>query len=209
MQFTAGQFTELTLPHPHPDNRGIRRQFTISSTPTDKFISITTRIHAQDESTFKHTLVSLAGGEEVDLAEPMGDFVLPKLIQTPLVFVAGGIGITPFLSILRYLAQTGEQRNVSLLYGVNNEDDIIGTDTFRAADLHATIVVNEPSVTWGGERGRLSGERILQLSSITDDSLVYLSGPESMVTDIKEELLSKNIQQHQLVTDAFLGYKSV
>src|SRR4051812_34213512 len=104
VQYTAGQFTELYLPHNNPDKRGIKRWFTISSSPSEELLSITTKFTPEKGSSFKETLRKLVPGTEVHLEEPMGDFVLPKLIQTPLIFVAGGIGITPFHSILEWLA---------------------------------------------------------------------------------------------------------
>jgi ferredoxin-NADP reductase len=142
VHYTAGQFTELTLPHDSPDDRGIRRWFTLSSSPTDELLSITTRFTPDTGSSFKNALFALEPGTVVQMADAMGDFVLPKLIQTPLIFVAAGIGITPFHSILTWLTATGEKRPIKLLYAVHEEDDIIFQDTFEKAGVHATIVVS-------------------------------------------------------------------
>lgn len=208
--YTAGQFAEWTLQHDNPDDRGIRRWFTISSSPTEEFVTITTKFAGTDKSsTFKRALFSLRPGEELLMSDPMGDFVLPKLIQTPLVFVAAGIGITPFHSILSWLADTGEKRPIKLLYGVHGEDEIIFQDTFDKAEQHATIVVSEPSEAWGGERGHLSAELIVGLEKPADDALVYVSGPEPLIEKLENDLKRKGLKKHQLVLDSFPNYTTV
>lgn len=210
VRYTAGQYTELTLPHTKPDKRGIRRWFTLSSAPTDKLLSITTKYAGDDRaSSFKKALFRLPPGTELQMAEPMGDFVLPKLIQTPLVFVAGGIGITPFHSILRWLTATGETRPIKFLYGVRTEDEIVFQDTFAKAGIGPTVVVSEPSPAWGGERGRLSAELILGLEKPSEDTLLYVSGPEPMVEMLEKDLKKSGLDKRHLVLDFFPGYAGV
>jgi glycine betaine catabolism B len=206
VQFTAGQYTRLTLDHPHADDRGIRRWFTISASPTEELLAITTKFAPKEGSSFKKALQKLKPGAEVDLASPMGDFVLPKLIQTPLIFVAGGIGITPFRSMFRWLADTGEQRDIKFVYGVRSEDEIVFQKEMEDAGVHATIVVSEPSPSWGGERGRVTGEMIIGLEKPSDDTLFYLSGPEPMIEALAEDLKKQGIPEDHLVTDFFPGY---
>ena len=209
LHYTAGQYTELTIPHLHPDRRGIKRWFTLSSSPTDELLSITTKFAAEKGSSFKRALHKLQPGTELHMAMPMGDFVLPKLIQTPLVFVAGGIGITPFHSILGWLATTHEARPIKLLYGVRTEDEIIFQDTFDKAGQHATIVVSQPEPAWGGERGHLSAELILGLEKPSDDTLVYVSGPEPMVQALARDLHKAGLAKNQIVSDEFPNYTGV
>ena len=147
------------------------------------------------------------------MSAPMGDFVLPKLLQTPLIFVATGIGITPFHSILSWLADTGEQRPIRLLYGVHSEDDIIFQDIFNRsgdrAHQPATIVVSEPSPAWGGQRGHLTADLILGLEHPSPGTLIYLSGPESLVESLKKDLRKKGLKKHQLVLDLFPNYTTM
>ncbi|HVW23359.1 MAG TPA: FAD-dependent oxidoreductase [Candidatus Saccharimonadales bacterium] len=208
MQYTAGQFIELTLHHKNADDRGEKRWFTLSSSPTDKFLTITTKYAGDDKSsTFKKALFSLEPGAELIMSDPMGDFVLPKLAQTPLLFVAGGIGLTPFHSIFEWLAATGEKRNIRFIYGVRNEDEIIFQDTFERAGVHATIVVSDPSEAWGGERGSLSADLIMKLGEPTEDTLVYVSGPEPMVEALEKDLKNGRIREDQFVGDYFPNYK--
>ncbi len=205
VDYVAGQFTELTLPHENPDERGIKRWFTISSAPFSEFITITTKF-SNPSSTFKTALRSLEKGTEITLAEPMGDFVLPKDNAIPLVFVAGGIGITPFHSILGWLTQTEEYRHISLIYAVNNEDEIIFQDTFDRAKVHATIAVTNPSDEWGGERGRITADHILKLTEPNKDALIYLSGPEPMVETLQKDLIALDVPKTNIATDFFHNY---
>jgi ferredoxin-NADP reductase len=204
--YTAGQYIELTVKHPRPDERGIKHWFTLSSSPTDELLTITTKFAGDKSSSFKRTLFKLKPGIELTMSDPMGDFVLPKLIQTPLVFVAGGIGTTPFHSMLSWLTATGEQRPIKFLYGVRNEDEIIFQDTFAKADIQPTIVVGEPSSAWGGERGRLTAELIVGLEKPTEDTLIYVSGPEPMVESLEKDLKKAGIKKSQLVLDFFPNY---
>src|SRR5882724_8480449 len=102
-RYVAGQYTELYLPHDNPDNRGEKHWFTLSSSPTNSLVSITSKFSPNNGSTFKRTLLQLPLGTQVTMAAPMGDFVLPKDKSIPLVFVAGGIGVTPMHSIVSWL----------------------------------------------------------------------------------------------------------
>jgi len=206
VQYTAGQYAEWTLKHPNPDKRGLKRWFTISSSPNDEFVTLTTKYAGDKGSSFKRALFKMQPGDEILMSDPMGDFVLPKLIQTPLVFVAGGIGITPFHSILTWLAQTGEERPIKLLYGVRNEDEIVFMDTFEKAGVSPTIIVSEPSDSWGGERGIITAELIMGLGKPTEDGLVYVSGPEPMVEALEKALPKAGLKKSQFVGDFFPNY---
>jgi ferredoxin-NADP reductase len=209
VDYTAGQFIELHVPHAHSDDRGDKRWFTLSSSPTDDLISITTRIATKNGSSFKKALKRAKPGSEFHISDPMGDFVLPKLLQTPLVFVAGGIGVTPFHSILSWLAATKEQRPIKFIYAVQSEDEIIFQDVFDNAKQHVTVVVNEPSDAWGGEHGMITANLILGLEKPADDTLIYLAGPEPMVEKLSHELHKAGVEKRQLVTDFFPGYTAI
>jgi ferredoxin-NADP reductase len=210
VRYTAGQYTELHIPHQNPDKRGAKRWFTLSSPPEGEFLTITTKYAGDDKSSsFKKALFKLASGTELHMAEPMGDFVLPKLIQTPLVFVAGGIGITPFHSMLEWLYETMEKRPIKFLYGVRSEDEIVFQDTFDRVRVEPTIVVSQPTDAWGGERGQLSAELILGLEKPSEDTLVYVSGPELMVQALSRNLHKAGLAKNQIVTDEFPNYDAI
>lgn len=205
VHYTAGQFTEWRHDHLNPDNRGAKRWFTISTSPNEELIGFTTKF-ADKPSSFKKSLLNLKPGDQMQIDQPMGDFVLPKLIQRPLVFVAGGIGITPFHSILKWLSETKEERDIKLIYAVNNEDEIIFQETFDAASVKPTIIVSKPSSAWGGERGHLSAELIMDIAKPSEDALVYVSGPEPMVEKLEKDLKRAGLAKKQFVGDFFPNY---
>lgn len=113
--WTPGQFMRVELPHNSPDDEGTKRFFTVSSAPYEGFLQISTRV---TDSTFKQALAALhVGSEELQLIEkPDGDFVWEDT-DRPLIFAAGGIGITPFHSILKQRVHDGKSLNVTLVYG--------------------------------------------------------------------------------------------
>jgi ferredoxin-NADP reductase len=208
IDYTAGQFIELYVPHDHPDERGTKHWFTLSSSPTEKLISITTRYAGDKSSSFKKQLFKLKPGTKLQLVEPMGDFVLPKDKSLPLVFVAGGIGVTPFRSMVKYLSDTHEKRSITVLLAANRVEDLVFEQLFR--DYGATVheVVSEPPKDWSGEVGRLSAERILKLSGKPPEMRLFVSGPEPMVESLEHDLLAAGVAKSHLVSDFFPGYRA-
>ena len=206
VRFTAGQFTELYLPHPDADNRGVKRWFTISSSPTDELISITTKYAVERSSSFKKFLFGLEPGSPVSLADPMGDFVLPKDTTIPLIYVAGGIGVTPIHSMVKYLSDREEKRDITLLYAVNKEEDLCFTQLFKEYDMRFIPIVKEPSAGWKGETGVITIERLQDFVHQSPESLVYLSGPEPMTKALADGLKKAGVNKHRIVTDFFPGY---
>lgn len=210
VRYTAGQFVELTVKHDDPDDRGEKHWFTLSSTPGHELVSITTRYAGDDKSSsFKKALFHLNPGAHLAMSEPMGDFVLPKDTNIPLIFVAGGIGLTPFHSMFLHLTEVRERRDIQFLYSVHTEEDIIFQNAFEAAGVHTTIIVENPSSAWGGERGQVTPEQIMGLTEPSTESLIYLSGPETMIEVLAKGLHVAGILRRQLVTDFFPGYAGI
>jgi ferredoxin-NADP reductase len=201
----AGQYVEMTIHHDHPDSRGEKRWFTLSSSPTDiPQISITTKFSSEHGSSFKQALRALRPGDNVHISEPMGDFVLPKDDKIPLVFVAGGIGITPFHSIIKYLYDTKQERDITFIYAVSNEHEMVFQDLFMRYGMQRIIVLDKPDSAWDGEIGRLSGQRIVNLAQPSIEALVYISGSETL----QKELITEGVTKQQLVGDFFPGYST-
>src|SRR3954465_1228020 len=115
VDFTAGQYFWVTLlDPPYDDEKGPRRHISVVTSPTERgVLGLCTRLR---DTAFKRTLAELKVGDEVEVEEPKGNFVLPEDTSRPYVFVAGGIGITVFRSMLRYIADTGEPYRVTLVY---------------------------------------------------------------------------------------------
>jgi ferredoxin-NADP reductase len=193
LRYEAGQYVEWTLPH-QADDRGIKRWFTISSPPADGQLCITTRLFAKPSS-FKKALQALEPGDTVQVSEPMGDFVLPKDPNIPLVFIAGGIGITPFLSIARQLIRTGEKRRVRLYYVVHAINDALFRDELMMAGYDVHILLSK----------QRTGPLLTDIEHIPD-SLYYISGPEGLAEKLTAELKNNSVDSSQIVTDYFPGY---
>lgn len=206
--YTAGQFIEMYLPHDNPDDRGIKRWFTLSSSPTEDLVSISTKFAGDTASSFKKTLFSLKIGAEIKIVEPMGDFVLPKDTSIPLIFVAGGMGITPFRSIIKWLSDTKENRKITLLYTANSAPDFIFIELFKSYGITLIQMVAEPGSNWKGEIGRLTAEKILEVTGTPVGKLIYVSGPEPMVETLEKDLHQHGVSKDQLVLDFFPGYRA-
>jgi len=206
VRYIAGQFTELYLPHDDADNRGERRWFTLSSAPSEELLAITTNFSQEGGSTFKQILQNLEPGAAVSLAEPMGDFVLPKDMSIPIVFAAAGIGITPMYSMVKQLHATNEQRNLRLLYALGELEDDAFTSTFEEHGTPVSRIVKRPPETYSGETGSLETDRILATADKPDETLFYLAGPELLVEKLTKEMISKGIVADRIISDYFPGY---
>src|SRR5260370_23357793 len=111
----------------------------------------------------------------------MGDFVLPKDASIPLVFVAAGIGSSPYASIIKWLLGRGEQRAIQLIYSAGQPDDFIFSELWRQYPLEYVPVLTRPASNWHGETGRLSVTRVLEIIGPMSNKLIYLAGPQSMI----------------------------
>ncbi len=195
--WTPGQFIRVELPHDNPDTEGTKRWFTISSTPHDGFVQITTRV---TDTTFKQSLASLPIGGELNLVEePDGDFIWTES-DKPLVFVAGGIGITPYYSILKARGHSGRPVNAVLIY--NGRDDKLpfkeelDVATRRHPEFKVRYVVGE----------QLSADKLVEIVPEIQSSQVYLSGPEPMVESLGKQLREAGISDANLHEDFFPNY---
>lgn len=194
----AGQFIEMNLDHPDPDERGTKRWFTLSSSPTDKLVSITTRWFGDKASSFKQTLNTLSKGQGLVVVDPDGDFTLPHDPKQKLVFIAGGIGITPYHSIVKFLSGSGKKRDIQLIYAAKTKSDLAFLDLFKKYGCKIDTVIGQP----------LSGKKILELIGDYSDKLIYISGPEPMVESLFDQL-KQTVPEKQLKGDYFPGYKTI
>jgi ferredoxin-NADP reductase len=197
LTWTAGQFIRVELAHPNPDQEGTKRWFTVSSAPYEGHVQITTRV---TNSSFKQALAALPEGGTLELLEkPDGDFVWQDS-DRPIVFIAGGIGVTPFHSILKQRVYEGQPLAVTLLYG--NRSDAIPfkdeLDQWATQDqrLKVEYMVGTP----------LTPESLAAHAPQLLSSLVYLSGPEPMVESIGNQLRAAGLPEAQLKQDFFPNY---
>jgi ferredoxin-NADP reductase len=210
LKFKPGQYIELTLPHTDADDRGVRRVFSIASRPGAEYLRLGLVMPETGHSSFKQTLVNLELGTVVRATQVGGSFTMPRSHQKPLVFVAGGIGITPFRAMLDELIEKGQKRQVTLFYAVRRQELAVYTDTIsqaiRTIGLGVVIVVSEPTADWTGETGRLTVETIAKHAPDLADSKIYISGPNAMVQDFQRDLRSYTVNPLNIVTDYFTGY---
>jgi ferredoxin-NADP reductase len=199
-KYLAGQYIELVVPHNGADDRGQKRWFTLSSSPSNSYLEITTRYTAGSSSSFKKALSKLKQGDTVTISEPMGDFVLPIDKSIPLLFVAGGIGITPYLSILGYLADKKEERDIRLLYAVKSKDDALNLDGLLSSTISLEIITKHNA------NQELTAEYIKEEADKLREPLVYIAGPEGMVESLNKQLSILGIASDRLVGDYFPGY---
>jgi ferredoxin-NADP reductase len=207
IDFTAGQFVEVHLSNSNPDSRGTKRWFTISSAPElNDFFSITTRMADSRGSSFKESLRSMKKGQEIKISDAMGDFVLPKNENIPLVFIAGGIGITPFHSIISHLIATKQKRDIRLYYGTRSSDELVFNKELGAylGNNLFPVLQNAPT-NYKGKTGFLDISEIFK-DIKNMDCLIYISGPEPMVEKFKKEFEDMGVNKNSLVCDYFPGY---
>jgi ferredoxin-NADP reductase/Na+-translocating ferredoxin:NAD+ oxidoreductase RnfD subunit len=207
LTFIPGQYLEWTLFHNKSDNRGTRRYFTIASSPTEPSLGLGVKMGGK-MSTFKQKLFTLQEGEEITVSQLSGDFVLPRDSSEKLVFIAGGIGITPFRSMVQWLIDTQSSRDIVLIYACNTPEDFAYLDVFMRAQscgVRLVLLAKEAPVGWQGQRGYLTIE---MLQKEVPDSTVrhfYISGPGGMVTAYKKLLRKHGISLSRITTDYFPG----
>ena len=197
-RFVPGQYMDLTLPGVKFNSRGNRRTFTVAAHPGQDMIHFGVKFY-QPSSKFKQRLLSLEPGETVIGGHVAGNFVLPEDEANRLVFVAGGIGITPFIAMLEHLVHTQSRRDIVLFYFVPDELDLAYAGTMEAAKEFGLTLVEMV-----GTGVRLD-EGILR-SHVPDfmDREYYLSGPPSMVRDYRRAV--KQLGVKRIHTDYFAGY---
>lgn len=209
--FTPGQYLEVTLAHPHPDSRGIRRYFTLASSPTESTVHLGVRFYEQGSS-FKQAMYWMNTKTALVGAQVAGDFSLPSNPEQKLVFLAGGVGITPFRSMLKYLLDTQQQRDIHLLYVNKTAQEIAYKDILQEASLKVGVKIvytltDTAAVPrkWPGLVGRISEQMIRQTVPDYQERLYYLSGSPEMVRASERVLKNLHIKERQIKKDFFPG----
>ena len=200
LRYIAGQFLEFHIDHDNPDDRGQKRWFTLSSSPTETHIAITTKIDPEKPSSFKKTLHALKSGDEIEVREAMGDFVLPKDETTQLVFIAGGIGVTPFRSMITWLTQTEGTRSIQLLYLTQDARQVAFEQDLNQpfVDLHIL-----------SDGKRRTAQELAEILGDIESKHIYISGPEPMAKALATDFKAMGANHYQIVTDYFPGYESI
>ncbi len=207
-----GQYMEWTLPLAEPDSRGNRRYFSIASSPTEPELLIAAHFYPKS-SRYKQAMAEMESGDPIVAAELSGDFVLPRDPSVPLVFVAGGIGITPFRSMIKYLVDTGEKRDIVLLYSNSTKEEIVFRDVFEEAKakmgLKTVYTLTDRKrvrADWEGRTGYIDEEMICEEIPDIEKRMCYISGSPAMVETVKKVLRSSGVRRSNIRSDYFPGY---
>ncbi|MEO7364302.1 MAG: hypothetical protein ABIV43_02230 [Candidatus Saccharimonadales bacterium] len=207
--FMPGQHMEWTIPGAAFDSRGNRRTLTIASSPTEDKVQLGLKYH-QRASAYKMGFASLSPGDPIYASQLAGDFTLDAAPTDKLVFVAGGIGVTPFRSMVKYLSDTGTQRDVLVLYVVPDDSDLAYLAEFNEASLVGVrltpIVTRTASTRPGAINSKLTMQLLSQLVPDASERTFYISGPSAMVDGVKGYLRTMSIPRGQIKTDYFSGY---
>lgn len=213
IRFLPGQYLELDVPHHRPDARGTRREFSIASAPEDlpliriAFREFPAGAGGAAPSSFKRALGEVDAGASLAVTGIWGDFLLPSRSDAPVLMVAAGIGITPFVSQLRHLTATGEGRDIVLVYVASEAAEL----AFRGdiADSGIPVIVftrDEPMDLpphWQWARGvRLDAGGLLQMVPDIAARHAAISGPPRLIAELAPALE----RARSVTTDAFSGY---
>lgn len=208
-EFKAGQYFFITLPNlTYPDERGTRRHFSAVNSPNQKgILTMATRL---TDSGFKKTLSELPIRTEVEVGPIAGVFTLPEDLSRPLVFISGGIGITPFMSMLKYISEEKLPANITLIY--SNRDEA-STAFLKELQVLSKSIPNFKLVFtmtednwWRGETRKVDGELIKEYTSYLQNPYFMVVGPPPMTDAVVEELKKIGIEEQNIKVEKFTGY---
>ena len=211
IQFIPGQYMELTSPHSKTDKRGIRRYLTISSYPNDPLVRIGVQLPVES-STFKDSLKNLQKGAKLSATMVTGEFTLPTEPTTPIAAIAGGIGITPFMSMFRMLANTHQRRDIVLFYAAMTPLDFAYKEELDSIkDSIGLRIIYIPTdftelTEWRGHSGFITGTIMGQEVPDFKKRHWYLSGPTGMVNSYKQMIQDAGVKRGLIKTDYFPGF---
>lgn len=207
--YTAGQFAEITLIDPKEhDEKGDLREFTLASAPSEDHLMVTVRMR---QSVFKQTLASLPLGSEVEVSIPYGNFLLPEDQTIPVVMFAGGIGSTPFRSMVVQAHRDNSDRPLAFFSFQTAVDEAVfwqelGTISEQRSQFTFIPVVTQAHDGWKGEVGYLNEDLLHRYVSDFRKPLFYLSGSASFLAGISETLLALGVAPEAIRVDEFAGY---
>ena len=207
--YRPGAYFWVELPdRGRDDEKGLRRHISLVTSPTERgVVGLATRVR---DTAFKQTLAELKVGDEVQVEEPKGSFLLPEDTGAEYVFVAGGIGITVFRSMLRYIADTGAPYRVTLVYSNRDRESAAFLDELE--ELEARIpglrvvltMTDEPG--WEGESRRLDADVLGELVGGLDGKTFLVAGPPQMAEAVRDSLLAAGLAEERVRADKFSGY---
>lgn len=199
VEWQPGQYMHYVFPHHDEDNRGEERWFTISAPPFQKNITITTRFTEERGSSFKKALRNLKVGDTIQADGPKGKFIIEDFDRKH-ILIAGGIGITPYHSMLVQFDHDGRMPDIELLWANRDENFVFGDELSALESKYPNFNIH-----------KFIGDRRIEKSDFqpyTDDpdTIFYVSGPEPMVENYAETLKQMGLPEERVRTDFFPGY---
>jgi ferredoxin-NADP reductase len=211
-EFKPGQSLDLTLVNPpETDAEGNTRAFSIASAPFDGDLMVATRMR---DTAFKRVLRKAALGLEVKIEGPSGSFVLHRKAEKAAVLLAGGIGITPFLSIIRQATHERAPQQMYLFYSNRRPEDAAFLDLLSEAakqnpNFHLIATMTELSKShceWKGETGFINKDMLVKHVPSLQGPIYYLAGPPAMVAAMRRMLTEAGVDEDDIRTEEFSGY---
>jgi len=205
--FKAGQYLQVFL----SDDTNDSHTFSIASAPHEEFVMFTTRI--RDESDFKQRLAQLNEGVQLRIEAPGGQFILPKEEEAPIVFLAGGIGITPVRSMIKHEEKGGTRRPITLFYSNRQPEDAAFLNEMEAVSLPnyrlvATMTdLPNSAQEWDGETGYIDRDLLEKYLKNISALLFYIVGPPGFVQAMVDLLYSiDSVPSTHVKSEDFSGY---
>ncbi len=207
--YRPGAYFWVELPdRGHADEKGLRRHISLATSPTERgVVGLATRLR---DSAFKKTLAELEVGDQVQVEEPKGSFLLPEDTDAEYVFVAGGIGITVFRSMLRFIADRSLPYRITLVYSNRDRESAAFLDELeeleeRIDGLRVVLTMtDEPG--WAGETRHLDADVLGELVGGLDGRTFVVAGPPPMVEAVADSLKTAGIDDEHVLADKFSGY---
>jgi ferredoxin-NADP reductase len=207
--YRPGAYFWVELPdRGHDDEKGLRRHISLVTSPTEHgVVGLATRLR---DTAFKRTLAELEVGDEVQVEEPKGSFLLPEDTDVEYVFVAGGIGITVFRSMLRYIADSGEPYRVTLVYSNRDRSSTPFLDELaeleqRIPGLRVVLTMTDDEA-WEGERRRVDPAMLADVLGGLDGRTFLVAGPPAMAEGVADSLREAGVPEERVRADRFSGY---
>ena len=207
--FRPGAYFWVELPdRGHQDEKGLRRHISLVTSPTDRpLVGLATRLR---DSAFKRTLAELEVGDEVVVEEPKGSFLLPEDTSADYVFVAGGIGITVFRSMLRYIADRELPYTVTLCYSNRDRESAAFLDELeelerRIEGLRVVLTLTDQEA-WEGERRRIDAGVLRDHVGELQDKQFLVAGPPAMTDAVVGSLHAAGVPEDRVLAGKFFGY---
>lgn len=217
VSWLPGQYYYFTLPRlNYDDTRGATRHFTISSSPTENEIVLTTKI--REESGYKKTLDEIKIGESIEGDGPSGTFILNESKDEPQVFLAGGIGITPFRAFIKYAADSSLTTPLYLVYACSTPEEIVFKKELEKLqkeylNFKFVLTISSPQKSteeWSGNVGRIDEKLIVKTTSNWNvdikNTTFWVCGPPGMVSAMEVVLNKLKISPEKIMSEKFTGY---